>query len=145
MAVKKYNPKKVPGSWSPPGKTIQFQGFMDGEFLEIEYAEDQVTLHIGTDGTVSAVLNPNKLAYVTVTLAQTSPTNAELSAQVPDADANRLPAGAMNWEDLNGKSLIHGDTAFIVKTAPVMFGKSITGRKWKFAVTKAVISVGDGG
>lgn len=145
MPVKKYSPKKVTGSWSPPGTTIQPQGYMDGTFLEIEYAEDAVTIHVGNDGTVSAVLNANKLAYVTLTLAQTSADNAKLSAQVPDADANRLPSGPMNWKDLNGQSLIHGEDAFITKTAPVDFGKSIAGRKWKFAITKATINVGAGG
>lgn len=145
MPVKKYSPKKVTGSWSPPGTTIQPSGFMDGTFLEIDYAEDAVTIHVGADGTVSAVLNANRLAYVTLTLAQTSPDNAKLSAQVPDADANRLPAGALNWEDLNGLTLINGADAFIVKTAKVDFGKSITGRQWKWAVPKATINVGAGG
>ncbi len=145
MAVKKYAPKKITGSWSPPGTTIQPTGFMDGTFLEVEYAEDAVTIHVGADGTVSYVLNANRLAYVTLTLAQTSPDNARLSAQVPDPDANRLPSGPMSWKDLNGNTLVSGQDAAIVKTAKVEFGKSLTGRQWKFAVPNAVISVGQGG
>lgn len=145
MAIKKYNPKKVTGSWSPPGKTIIPVGFMDGTFLEVEFDEDAVTTHVGADGTVSAVLNANQMATVTLTLTQTSPTNKELSDQIADADADRLPAGTMNWKDLNGNSVVDGESAFLIKTAKIDFGKSVSGRQWRWKIPKAKISVGNGG
>jgi hypothetical protein len=145
MAVKKYAPKKITLSWSPPGTTIQPSGFMDGTFVEVEFAEDAVTVHTGADGTISLVLNGSRLAYVTITLAQTSPDNAKLSAQVADPDANRLPTGTFNMKDLNGNTLVSGTDAFIVKTAKIDFGKSITGRAWKIGIPVATINVGQGG
>lgn len=139
--LKKYNPKKINGGWS----NIPFLGYMDGTFVEIEFAEDAVTTHVGSQGDVSVVLNANRMATVTVTLIQGSPTNEALSKLVPDARANRLPTAPFSLKDLNGTTLVSGKDAFIRKTAKIEFGKSITGRQWVFVIPEAEINVGVGG
>lgn len=145
MAVKKWNPKKLTGSWSPPGATIQPVGFMDGTFLEVEYDEDAVTAHVGNDGTVSYVLNANEKATLTLTIVQTSPSCAALSAQVPNAAANRLPAGPMAWKDLNGNTVIESNDVVLMRVPKVAFGKNVEGRAFKFILPHAKIVLGDGG
>ena len=149
--LKKYNPRKINGGWSPQGATtaskttIQFLGFMDGTFVEAEYAEDQVTTHVGAQGDVSVILNANQLATVTVTFIQGSPTNTELSKYVPSAKRNVVPTGPFSLSDLNGKTVISGANAFIRKTAKVEFAKNLTGRQWVFVIPEAEITVGEGG
>lgn len=148
--LKKYNPKKINAGWSPTitggsTKAVAFLGFMDGTFIEIEYAEDAVTTHVGSQGDVSVVLNANRMATVTITLIQGSPTNETLSKLVPDARRNSLPTGAFSLKDLNGTTLVSGKDAFIRKTAKIEFGKNITGRQWVFVIPEAEIFVGQGG
>lgn len=136
--IKKYNPKKVTGSW----KGIEFLGYMDGTFIEVEYEEDAVTPHVGNGGDVTFVLNANQLAKATITIIQGSDTNDDLTAQVPNADANRLPRGDFQIEDLNGTTLVNSKDAVISKTAPIEFGKNVTARKWIFLLPKARIVAG---
>jgi hypothetical protein len=139
--LKKYNPKKINGSWN----NVPFLGYMDGTFVDIEFAEDAVTPHVGSQGDVSLVLNANRMATVTITLIQGSPTNEKLSKLVPDARRNSLPTGAFSLSDLNGTTLVSGKDAFIRKTAKIEFGKNITGRQWVFVIPEADIFVGQGG
>jgi Protein of unknown function (DUF3277) len=139
--LKKYNPKKITGGWN----NVQFLGFMDGTFVDAEYAEDQVTTHVGSGGDVSVILNANQLATVTITLIQGSPTNKQLSNLVPSAKRNVVPTGAFKITDLNGNTVISGNNAFISKTAKVEFAKNLTGRQWKFIIPEATIVVGEGG
>lgn len=139
--LKKYNPKKINGGWNG----VPFLGYMDGTFIEVEFAEDAVTVHVGSQGDVSVVLNANRMATVTVTLIQGSPTNDQLSRLVPDARLNSLPTGPFSMSDLNGTTLVSGKDAFIRKTAKIEFGKTITGRQWVFVIPEAEIFVGQGG
>lgn len=139
--LKKYNPKKINGNWNG----IQFLGYMDGTFVEAEYAEDQMTTHVGSQGDVTYILNANQLATVTITLIQGSPTNQQLSNLVPSATRNVVPTGAFSLTDLNGATVISGANAAIRKTAKIEFGKNLTGRQWVFVIPQATIVVGAGG
>lgn len=148
--LKKYNPKKINAGWTPTTAAgvptaIAFLGYMDGTFIDVEYAEDAVTPHVGSQGDVSLVLNANRMAVVTITLVQGSPTNELLSKFVPNAKTNSLPTGPFAMADLNGTTLVSGKDAFIRKTAKVEFGKSITGRQWVIVIPDADINVGQGG
>jgi hypothetical protein len=139
--LKKYSPKKINGGWN----NVQFLGYMDGTFVEVEFAEDAVTTHVGAQGDVSVVLNANRLATVTVTFIQGADVNEELSKLVPDARTNSLPRGAFSLTDLNGTTVVSGKDAFIKKTAKIEFAKNITGRQWVFVIPEAEIFVGKGG
>lgn len=136
--LKKYNPKKITGSWNG----IEFLGYMDGTFVEIEYEEDAVTAHIGEGGDITFVLNPNQLAKATITLIMGSDTNDDLMKYVPNADANRLPTGDFQLKDLNGNTLVNSKDAVISKVPGIEYGKNVTGRKWVFLLPKAKINAG---
>lgn len=133
--INKYNPKKVTGSW----KGIEFLGYMDGTFIEVEYEEDAVTAHVGSQGDVTYVLNANQLAKATITLILGSPTNDDLDAQVPDANANRLPTGDFQLKDPNGTFIVTSKDAVIMKKPKAEFSKSVTGRAWTFLLPQAQI------
>lgn len=144
--LRKYNPKKITGSFT--GKVgnrefaVRFIGYMDGTFVEAEYDEDAATKHTGSQGDTTVVLNPNKGAMVTVTFIQGSPCNDELSDLVPDADRDYLPVGTLAFDDLNGTSEVKSNEAWIKKTAKMEFGKALTGRAWTFDTGNAQIRVG---
>lgn len=144
--LKRYNPKQINSGWDPSANGrdthITFEGFMDGTFLDIEFAEDAVTVHVGADGTVTYVLNANRTATATVTLVQGADANTPLSRQVPDARRDFLPIGPFNVNDLNGDTLVTSNKAVLVKTAKIEFGKTVTGRQWKFSLHDAEIVAG---
>lgn len=146
--AQKYNPKRVTGSFIGKIGTrefaVKFQAYMDGEFINADYDEDAVTEHVGSDGEVTLVLNPNKKATLTLTLSQGSPSNAELSNLIPDADRNFLPTGVLQFDDLDGSTKVKAAEAWIRKSAPVAYSNAVTGRAWVFGMAKAEIKPGEG-
>jgi len=150
MALQKYNPKKMTGSWKGLiGGTrpfvVQFAGgFMD-TFINAKYSGDRVTEHEGADGTVTIVLNASELAMVTLHLSQGAPANLLLTRLFGSAKRNYLPVGAFTFEDLNGTTLIKSPQAYIKTTAEIEFGKEVKGRSWVFGLTEAELRVGDAG
>lgn len=146
--AQKYNPKRVTGSFIGEVRgrpfAVKFQAYMDGEFINADYDEDAVTEHVGSDGQVTLVLNPNKKATLTVTLSQGSPTNRELSLLLPDADRNFLPVGVLQFDDLDGNTKVKAPEAWIRHGAPVAYSNAVTGRAWVFGMAKAEIKPGEG-
>lgn len=142
MPPLRYNPKRINNSWVPDGETINFQGFMDGTFVEVEFDESQITTHTGADGTTTFILNANETATATVTIVQGSPTNDDFSENLPSARFDRMPGGPWNLSDLNGFSLVTSEFAVIEKVAKVDFGKGVVGRAWKFKLHQAQIIAG---
>lgn len=149
MATRKFNPKRIKGSFTGTinGRpfAVVFSGYMDGEFVTAEYDEDAVTEHVGSDGEVTVVLNANKKATCTVTLVMGSEANQLLSQLVPDSDKNYLPVGNLKFADLNGTSYIKAPEAWIRKMAPVSYSNAVTGRAWIFGLAKAEINAGASG
>lgn len=146
MPVFKYNPRRVTGSWKGTvnGRNfaIQFSGYMDGTKISAEYDEDAVTKHTGDDGETSVVINCNRGASVTLAIVQGSPINKQLSDLVPNGKSDYFPVGVLDFEDLNGTTVIKAATAWIKKSAKVEFAKGITGRSWVFDTGDCDIDVG---
>ncbi len=143
MPPKRYSPKRITGSFQPKGgDVIQFNGYMDGTFAELEYNEDAVTLHNGGQGDATLVLNANKSAKLVVTFIQGSETNDKLSKYVPDSRRNYLPTGMVSLRDLNGNTLCSAESGVIAKMAKIMFGKEVAGREWTFILPEADIFAG---
>lgn len=147
----KYNPKRVTGSFSgtmPSGRqfAVQFEGYMDGSFIEAEFDVDQVTKHVGGDGTATATISANRGAKVTVTFVQGAPSNDELSELIPNADKNYLPTGVITIRDLNGTAKLVASNAWIAKPPKIEFGTATTGRPWVFDCAAAdAYNVGEAG
>ena len=137
----KYNPKRITCSLM----AIKGEGYMDGTFVEIEYDEDAVTTHNGSQGEMSAVLNANKHAKCTLTFVQGSPTNDAFSKKVPDASKDFFPTGPFLLKDLNGTTVAKSQTAFISKMSKIEFGKEVTGRQWVIILPDCEINAGGDG
>jgi hypothetical protein len=131
MAI--YNPQNVKTSLF----RILIQGVMDGEFFTAEHREDDVELHVGSQGFTTFVENANKSGMVSFMLSQMSPTNRALSI----AFAAKT-IGIFQMEDLSDGTLIVGADSRIMKHAPVKRGNKIVGLEWKILVPKLVIANG---
>lgn len=131
MAV--YNPQNVKTSLF----SILIQGVMDGEFFTAEHREDDVDLHVGSQGFTTFVENANKSGTVSFILSQMSPTNRALSI----AFAAKT-IGMFQMEDLSDGTLIVGADSRIQKHAPVKRGNKIVGLEWKILVPQLVITSG---
>lgn len=146
--AKKFNPKRVRGSWtgSVNGRAfaVRFEGYMDGTFLTASFDENAVTEHVGSDGMTTIVLNPNRKATLVLTLVQGSESNDELSLLQPDPTRDLLPTGVLAFDDLGGSTVVNAETAWIRKCAEVTFGNEVLGREWTFGMENAEIFVGGG-
>lgn len=150
MAVNKYNPKRITGSWKGNTKgdgsgrnfALKFIGFMSGSFIEAEYKEDRVTVHTGSQGDKTFVVNCDKGATLAITFIQGADINDDLSDLQPDADNNYMPTGQLSFEDLNGTTKVSAEIAVIAKVAKVEFSNDVTGRQWTFELANATIHVG---
>lgn len=144
----KYNPKRIIGSFK--GKigdrdfAVKFLAFMEGSFIEAEYDEDRVTVHVGADGVTTFVLNANSNGKCLVTFSQGSPVNQQLSNLIPSADLDFMPVGTLEFRDLNGTTVVSSAAAVISKTAKIEFSNAVTGRQWTFAMDHATLIAGIG-
>lgn len=134
---KQYNPKLVAANWN----LIPFDGAMDGEFYTLEYDEDAVTKHVGSQGDVTAVVNANAGASFTAILIPGSPTNNKLSALVANARRGTLPTGVFTLKDLNGTTLITAKDAWIKKWPKLGYAKDLSPREWVIDLAEVQVSI----
>lgn len=135
---RQYNPLRHVASWA----NIPLIGVADGEFYNVEYREDQVTLVSGGQGDTVFVLNTDQTALFTVRLHPGSPANDMLSAQLPNADANRLPQGVFMLKDLDGTTVVHAEIAVISKPPAISVAKELPVREWQILLAKASFFAG---
>lgn len=112
-------------------------GVMDGEFVTVTPSVDPAALHVGGDGAATMVVNADESASIAITLKQTSPSNAVLSA----LRATKATF-AVAIKDNSGTSIHTGAGAFISGATVVSYGQEITGRVWTIAVGKLIDYIG---
>lgn len=128
-----YDPTLTKLTWG-----FLIQGAFDGEFYTAEHQEDDVELHVGSQGFTTFVENANKSGMVTFMLSQRSPSNRLMSA----AFAAKQSA-LVQMEDLSdGTTLVTGANARIQKHAPIKRGNKIVAMEWKLLVPKLIIVAG---
>lgn len=125
---------------------VTFVGLAEGTFVEAQRDEDAFTKKTGSTGDVARVKNRNRGGSVKITLMQTSPTNAQLSAYHKKGE--KLPlissdVGQLQIKDLLGNTLVHADKAWIKKVSNVSYGKDLSGREWTFDCAALDMDVGD--
>lgn len=113
---------------------VLVDGYADGEFVTLEWAEEAFKTVVGTDGQVARSKNMNKLATITVKLLQTSSSNALLSAiHIQDrAAANGAGVGPFLIRDRQGATVYAAEKAWIKKAPNVSLDKTATSREWVF-------------
>ena len=105
-------------------------GVADGTFVAIEPTSDGVTSEAGAYGDVARAMSLDPRHTVTVTLQQTSSSNAVLSAL---HDADRISGGdgavPVSVTDLRGTTLFTG-TGWVVNKANATYSKGLEAREW---------------
>lgn len=128
-----FDPQQTVVTWGP----ITFQGVMDGEFFSAGFQENNMDLHVGSQGFATFVINANKSGMFKVTLSQESPTNRELSLA---SAANLIQMYQM--EDLNNGTLVTGPETAIQKHAEIKRGNKVVGYEWTFLCAKLTMVAG---
>lgn len=126
MPVRTYDPKSVIITIGG----IPMSGFADGAFVSVERSNDTFSKVSGADGIVSRAKSNDRSGSLTLTLAQTSPSNDFLSGvAVLDELSNRgvVPVAVT---DISGRSRIVSAFGWVKKPAKAEFGKEISNREW---------------
>jgi hypothetical protein len=104
-------------------------GAADGVFATVARNVESSTLHIGADGIGTKVDNADKSGTITLRLAQSSPSNAVLSAL--EATSAVFPVIV---KDTNGNSLHSGAKAFIGTMPSSDYAQELSMREWVIQV-----------
>ena len=102
-------------------------GFSSDTLITITMTNDRYKEYEGADGSVSRSDTHSRLAKVELHLAQTSPTNAALTAAF-----NAGVIGPIEVLDLNGASLHTASKAWIVKSPEANYKRDVDVRTWTF-------------
>ncbi len=138
MSVKNYDPSlyRVIFAGSP------LNGFADGTWITAARRNPTFTMTAGADGEVARAKSNDKTGSIVFTLLQTSQSNDVLSALALVDELTGNGVGPVLIQDLNGTTLVQGETAFIEKPADVTLAKEIEAREWTILVGKMNIFVG---
>lgn len=124
--VKQYDPKEVTQIMA--GDILD--GYADGTFITVERNEDSASYQRGAQGGGTRVLTSDRSGRVTMTLQQTSPSNAVL-----DAQRIAMEIGNVGIFSFLGKDNLGGDrwaaaTAWVVKPATLEYANELSNREW---------------
>ena len=136
MGVKNLDPKQVSIAFGP----VLISGFADGTYVSVERNEDSFSLMVGADGEAARSKSNNLSGRVTVTLMQTSASNALLSAiaQVDERSSAGDGINPLLVKDNNGLDLYTAETAWIVKPATGSHGREAETREWVFETNELI-------
>ena len=138
MSVKTYDPANVTIVFAG----IIIEGYADGTFITAARNNKTFNLKVGSSGEDARAKSNDKSGTVTLTLMQTSASNALLSAQVELDELQNDGVGSLLIKDLLGTTLVAAQTAWLQKPADVEFGGEITGRQWVIESGSMKIFVG---
>jgi structural protein KPP10_ORF10 len=101
----------------------------DGDFCEVEYAEDQVKDFAGADGEVAISVTNDFRGTFTLRLMNTSEYNDYLSG-LWLAFLTSKTLMSIGIKDLNGRSVYTGALSWFTKPAPSKFARDPNERVW---------------
>jgi hypothetical protein len=116
---------------------VPINGFSADSTVEAERASDAFEKHVGTQGEVSRIKNADMSGHVTISLAQTSPSNDYLSAKARMDELTANGIGLLTFVDLSGtigQPTRFSGMAWVKKLPALEEGKTIKDRKWVFDV-----------
>lgn len=138
MALSTFDPKSV---IITIGRN-PISGYADGTFLEITADNQQFTKVTGADGYTTRVKSNNYGGVLTLTLAQSSPSNDYLSGLL---NLDRTVNGGVVpilIKDLSGTTVIFSATGWIQQFPDISFGNEMNTRAWTFDLADVDILVG---
>lgn len=138
MDFRRYNPIDIKITWLG----IIFQGYADGTFVNASRNAASYSNSIGAQGDVVRVASNDRTGLVTVTLLQSSPTNALLATKHTLDERGVPQIGPLLIKDLNGPTRVTATDAWIEKPADVEYGNSVSNREWVLACANMIIFPG---
>lgn len=121
---------------------VPIRGFTDGTGIMIETVEDDFTTVSGSDGEASRSKSNNKVATLTITLANTSDSNDYLSFLRNADQASNQGVRNVIMEDFGGTTVVTSPAGYVRKMAPIERGKEITDSEWVLDLTQTAINNG---
>ena len=117
---------------------IPVGGFGEDTFIEVEWDNEGFTDVVGRDGEVSRARMNDRRAIVTLTIMQTSPSNAALQAlhNTDMSAAGGAGVGAFAMRDRQGTLVVRSDEAWIQTSAPVTLAREVQAREWKIRLAR---------
>lgn len=117
---------------------ILITGWGDGDFISIDNESDGYGDSIGTDGEVTRWDIGDDRANITITTAQSSGANDQLSSvyRLDKLSPNGAGVGPFYMKDTLGTSEYSGEQAWIVKPPTAGFGRESKTREWRIRVAK---------
>lgn len=119
-------------------------GYADDSFISIEPNGDGVTKIVGCDGEIVRSISPDDTYVVTLSVLQTSDTNAFLQEQYDEDIETGEGMFAILIKDLKGGLVFSADAAWPTKPASREFGKEAANREWEIQTGSAVITAESG-
>lgn len=112
-------------------------GFSDGTFINCEKTEDNWTPHVGAQGEVDRARNVNPLGMITLTLKQSSPSNAHLTRLSKSKSTFAVRVVDRNTPE----TIVGGSECWIVKQPNIERSNEITGQEWQIQVADYDVEV----
>lgn len=126
MPVRTYDPKKVVVIIGG----VPMGGFADGTFVTVARENDSFTKVSGADGIVSRAKSSDKSGSLTMTLAQTSPSNDVMTGFVQADELSNNGIVPVLVQDFSGRTVLVSAFGWVRKPPDSEFGKEISDREW---------------
>lgn len=124
---------------------VAMSGFADGTFIEIVSDAQQFTKVVGADGYTTRVKTNNYNATLTLTLAQSSPSNDVLSGFLALDKAANAGVVPVLIKDMTGNTLIFSSTSWIQQFPDITYSNEMTERAWTIELVDLDVVVGSNG
>jgi hypothetical protein len=133
-----YSPDKVNAQLGP----VRMAGFGPDTMIEIEFEADAYSKTVGADGEVARTKSSNQSGEIRVTLLQTSPTNALLSALFKRDQQNSTGVETFGLIDAFGRTVFTASKAWIKKQPVISYANEVEVREWTIDFAKGDLFVG---
>ena len=138
MSLKTYDPAKV--SLIIGGHIVQ--GYADGTFIECSRNNDTWSRQGGASGEQARAKSNDKSGTITITLMQSSESNAVLQGFAVADEADNAGLVPSFVKDNNGSELVTAEESWVQKPADKSYGKEVTERTWMFEVPELIYAGG---
>lgn len=138
LPVRTFDPKLVVITFG----ALSISGYAEGTFVSVNRSGDAFAKSKGAGGDIERVNRNQGDFEVTVTLQQTSPTNAELSAILAADMVSNAGVWPLTIRDFSGNTLFFAAEAWIRKDPEWEDGDDLNSRAWVFDTGIAANLVG---
>lgn len=126
-----HDPQKIKASFA--GRPLD-HGRDEGDFLSTEYEVEQVTKHVGADGSVTFSLSANRSGKCVINCMSTSDTHRLLTALHARQATQGIEFGVFELVDLNNGVVERCAQACISKAPPNAYGAAVGKRAWELSL-----------